>query len=146
MGFTIYYRSAEVVDEATTTAVKQRASSLSANRSWLSCEPLSFWATDDDHLEGGSKPNFMPDADPVAVAESEGMADGTAVDLLDVLCQLSQEFGITWEMSHDGEEGTVGYIRDGVCDAEVKLRVETFAQMSGNMEDFLGGLMDDFEM
>lgn len=96
-------------------------------------------------MDGGSKPNFMTELDPLELAEAEGMPDGTALDMLDVLCKLSHEFGIVWEMSHDESDGTVGLIEDGVCDPEVKQRVETFASMAGDMENFLGGLMDGFD-
>lgn len=146
MGFTIYYRSTKQLDETASAAVKGRASQLCDGRSWLSCEPVGFWASEDGHLEGGSKPNFMSQLDPEELAEAEGMPDGNAMDMLDILCTLSQEFGIDWEISHDESDGTVGLIHDGVCDPEVKQRVEVFAQMSDNMGDFLGGMMDDFEM
>jgi hypothetical protein len=106
-------------------------------RTWLMCEPLCFWLDENDgHLMGGSKPNFFPHPDDAASAASTGLPDGTLRDLLDILCQLSRDHGIDWEISHDHSDGTIGLIRDGICDPEVLTQVEILADLCGNLPDF----------
>lgn len=137
MGFTVYYRSARPVSPAEAEAIEQNASALCQSRTWLGCEPVGFFAEQDDgHLLGGSKPNFQPHPDDVAAAAREDLPNGTTLDMLDILCQLSRDHGIDWEISHDHSGGPIGYVRDGVCDGEVLSQIEAFAELG----DILGEL------
>lgn len=141
MGFSIRYRSTRPVSPAEVEAINRAAEDACQGHTWLSCEPpVGFSIEDDDgHLLGFSKPNFHPHPDDVASAASEGLPDGTARDLLDVLCLLSREYGIDWEISHDYNDGPIGYIQAGECDADVQTQVEAFADVA----EYLGSLSDD---
>jgi hypothetical protein len=141
MGFSVYYRSTRPVSPAEIDAIDQAADRLCRGRTWLGCEPVGFHPQDDGHLFGGSKPNFQPHPDDVASASREGLPDGTTRDLLDVLCQLSRDHGVDWEISHDHSDGPIGYIRGGVCDGEVERQVGALADLG----DILGELMADAE-
>ena len=147
MGFSIYYRSTQPVSPEEAAAIRRAADQASEGRTWLSCEPVHFFVEepeDDGRLFGGSKPNFSPHSDDVASAASEGLPDGEVRDLFAVLCRLSRDHGIDWEISHDHEPGPVGYIRDGVCDARLRGLSEALADLAGiiaEVED--GGPSDD---
>jgi hypothetical protein len=116
-----------------------KINSLSSGRTWLSCEPPWLF-NNDGALMGISKPNFSPHPDDVASARSEGLPDGTLIDLLDILCELSRDFDVEWEISHDYSEGPIGYIRNGVCDDEVRTQCTAF----NDLADELGG--QDFDL
>jgi hypothetical protein len=92
-------------------------------------------------LFGGSKPNFQPHPDDVASAAEEGLPDGTVLDLIDVLCQLSREHGVDWQFSHDYDLGPIGFIRGGVCDGRLREQVEAFADLGA----FLGDMTAEAE-
>jgi hypothetical protein len=77
---------------------------------------------------------------PAKVDAIEQAADNLC-DLLDILCQLSREHRIDWEISHDYSDGPIGYIRGGVCDDAVLTQIEAFADLG----DVLGDLMGDSE-
>jgi hypothetical protein len=137
MGFTVYYRSTRPVSQAEAEAVEQSVDDLCRGRTWLGCEPVGlFPGQADGHLFGGSKPNFQPHPDDAAAAARSGLPDGTTRDMLDILCQLSRDHGVDWEISHDYSDGPVGYVRDGVCDEAVLAQVEGFADLG----DILAGL------
>jgi hypothetical protein len=142
MGFTIYYRSTRPVSPAEAQAVEQSTRAACRGRTWLSCEPVHFFGGDDGHLLGGSKPNFQPHPDDVAAAAREGLPDGTARDMLDILCRLSRAHGIDWEITHDHSDGPVGYVRGGVCDADVLAQVEAFAELGDMLAGGMDGLTD----
>jgi hypothetical protein len=137
MGFTVYYRSTLPVGPDERAAIKRTTRELCRGRTWLGCEPVHFWETEDGHLEGGSKPNFQPHPDDVAAAAREGLPDGTIRDTLDVLCRLSSDAGIDWEISHDYSDGPVGFVRGGVCDDDVLAQVEAFADLGDYLADEL---------
>ena len=108
MGFTIYYRSTRPVSKPEADAIASAAAGANKGRTWLSCEAVHFFERQKDgHLLGGSKPNFMPHPDDVTAAALEGLPDGTTRDLLDILCQLSQQHGIDWALSHDHDPGLI---------------------------------------
>jgi hypothetical protein len=138
MGFSIYYRSTRPVNPAEADALREAARAACAGRTWLSCEPIHFFAGQEDgHLFGGSKPNFQPHPDDAAAAAREGLPDGTARDLLDILGLLSRDHAVDWDLSHD--HGPVGYIRGGVCDQHVLDQIEALADLG----DILGELGDE---
>jgi len=135
MGFTVYYRSTEPVDAQKRAAVEAACRKLCRGRTWLSCEPLCFFPDDDHHMSGGSKPNFMPHPDDVASAQAEGLPDGTIRDALDILCQLSEEYDVDWEISHDYSDGSLGFVRDGRPDPDVLREIETCGSLAELLAD-----------
>jgi hypothetical protein len=142
MAFAVYYRSTQPVSAETTRAVKKSCDELCRGRTWLGCEPVGFYPDHDDrHMSGSSKPNFQPHPDDVASAAREGLPDGTTRDMLDILCQLSRDHGIDWELRHDYSNGPIGYIRGGVCDGPVLSQIEALADLG----DILAGDMEDFD-
>jgi hypothetical protein len=144
MGFTIRYRSTRPVTPAEAEAVQQANHAAIQGRTWLSCEPVLFSFHEDGHLSGSSKPNFRPHPDDVASAAREGLPDGSTIDLLNVLCHLSREHNIDWEISHDHSGGPIGSIRAGECDGDVLAQVEIFADLAEYLselsEEEFGGL------
>lgn len=143
MGFSVYYRSTRPVDQATADTIDRASAALCHGRTWLGCEPVHFFPDQsDDHLFGASKPNFQPHPDDAASAAKSGLPNGTTRDLLDVLCRLSRDHGVDWEIGHDHSNGPVGRIWGGVCDAAVLAQIDAFADLG----DLLGGLEDDLEI
>ncbi len=139
MGFGVYYRSTRPVSPDVAAVVQKAADQASAGRTWLSCEPVHFFEEgpeDGGQLLGGSKPNFSPHPDDAASAAREGLPDGDVRDLFDVLCRLSREHQIDWEISHDHVPGPVGYIRDGVCDPSLSGLPEALADLAGLIDEF----------
>ena len=142
MGFTIYYRSTRRLSPARAKAVRRATDTLTAGRTWLSCEPVGFFPDQKDgRLFGGSKPNFQPHPDDVAAAAREGLPDGTVRDMIEVLCTLSRDFGVDWEFSHDHDPGPIGFIRGGVCEQRLREQVEAFGDLGGILREMMG----DFE-
>jgi len=126
MGFAFSYRTTRPVNPDEAEAVRAACEAAIEGRTWLGCEPVFLSVDEDGHLIGFSKPNFAPDPDDEAAAELEGLPDGTLRDAIDVLCRLSREHGIDWRIGHDYEP-EVGFIRAGVCDAQVMEQAETLA-------------------
>jgi hypothetical protein len=136
MGFTIYYRSTRPVTQTEAEAIQQTAHSACARGTWLGCEPVWFFGRfDGGYLLGGSKPNFTPDPDDAAAAARSGLPNGTTMDMLAVLCQLSRDHGIDWELSHDNDPLPIGLIRNGACDDRARAEIKAYADYS----DSLGG-------
>jgi hypothetical protein len=141
MGFEILYRSTRPASSTETAAIKRAVQEKVSGYTWLSCEPVNLMSEDDGRLSGGSKPNFEPDpAD--ALAAEEGLPDGTTLELLDILCQLSRIYDIGWEISHDYSDGPLGYIQDGVCDSEVLSQLKALSNLGDALQNFAG----EFEM
>lgn len=139
MGFEFYYRSTRPVMPAEALTIKQAADELIRGHTWLSCEPLILSSCKEDgHLEGGSKPTFQPHPDDAASAAKEGLPDGTILDLINILRQLSESHDIDWEISHDYSEGPIGFIRSGVCDSAVLTQAEGLASAIEMLGDTLG--------
>ena len=144
MGFAVYYRSTRSVAPTQAEAIERAADDLCRGRTWLECEPIRFYAGQPDgHLFGGSKPNFQPHPDDDVAAAREGLPDGTMRDLLNVLCQLSREHGVDWEISHDHSGGPIGHIRTGVCDPEVLSQINALADLGNILAGELDGLEDE---
>ncbi len=138
MGFTIYYRSTQSVSHEQSEAIRHAADTLNVGRTWLSCEPVCFHPDQGDgRLLGRSKPNFDPHPDDVAAAQQEAISDGTARDVIDILCQISREYGVDWEFSHDYDPGPVGFIRNGVCDRNVLDLAKGFDDLGDILADEL---------
>jgi len=128
MGFTIYYTSARPVTPEEAESIKAAAQKYCEGRSWLSCEPVSFFPDlQDGILMGGSKPNFRPHPKDKSVAESSGLPDGKPADLLDILGRVSREHALDWELMHD--HGPIGFIRGGVVDTKTLAQIEAIAEI-----------------
>jgi hypothetical protein len=141
MGFTLYYRSTERISARRGRAIRKAAATLTEGRTWLSCEPVGFFADQDDgRLTGGSKPNFQPHAEDAAAAAGESLPDGTLREVIEVLCKLSTEFNVDWEFSHDHDPGPIGFIRGGVCEQRLLERVDTFAALGDVLSEIMGEL------
>src|SRR3954454_12541122 len=144
MGFTLYYRSTRPVTPAEAEAMERDIVAASRGRTWLSCEPVSFFPRQDDgYLVGGSKPNFQPHPDDVAAASRSGLPDGTTQDLIDILCQLSRDHDVDWQFSHGADPEPIGYIRSGVCDDDVLVQAEMFADLGSLIARNLDDLTDE---
>ena len=46
------------------------------------------------------------------------------------MCELSREFGIDWEFSHDHDPGPIGFIRDGHADSDLCHEIESIGLMA----------------
>ena len=132
MGFLISYQLTEPVTAVIEAAMLDATKSLRAGRAWLSCEP-PFLRNYAGVLSGSSKPNFMRHPEDVASAESEGLPDGTLNDLLEILCQVSKQFNVDWEISHDYSDGPLGYIHDGDIDDDVRTQCESLNDLAGDL-------------
>jgi hypothetical protein len=136
MGFTVYYRSTRRVGAARAKAIRRAASTLNKGRTWLSCEPVGFFTErEDGRLCGGSKPNFLPHPDDVASAAREALPDGTVLDMLEILCQLSRDHAVDWEFSHDHDPGPIGFIRGGVCEEGLLGQIEAIGELADIMSE-----------
>ncbi|MGL6073943.1 MAG: hypothetical protein ACRC8S_07265 [Fimbriiglobus sp.] len=145
MGFTVQYRSTEPIDEVLSEAIQRTASDATKGRTWLGCEPVLLSIDDDGHLLGFSKPNFDPHPNDRAAAKLESLPDGTLLDAVDILCQLSREHGVDWEISHDNSFGRpAGYIRDGICDPKLYDELDAYSGMSEAIDEWRAEL-EDFE-
>ncbi len=140
MAFTIYYRSTRALSRQRSSAIRRAAHAVNQGRTWLSCEPISFFQEQQDRrLFGGSKPNFQPNPDHVAAAATAGLPDGTVRDLIEGLCQLSRKHAVDWEFSHDYDPGPIGFIRDGVADERLLGQIEGFAEIGDLVSDAMAG-------
>ncbi|MGL6094773.1 MAG: hypothetical protein ACRC7O_03080 [Fimbriiglobus sp.] len=129
MGFAVMYRSTRPVAPAETDAIRQTVRTASEGRTWLGCEPVHLHPDDDGYLFGISKPNILPHPEDAADAARSGLPDGTARDMLDVLCRISRDHAVDWALSHDYDPH-IGFIRAGVCDGTVLDQIVVFADMS----------------
>jgi hypothetical protein len=129
MSASIYYRSLRTVDDAERAAISTAASAAQAARTWLSCEPVHFYPNEDGYLRGGSKPNFDPDEEDASAAAECALPDGTVLDLIQVLSQISRDHSIDWEIVFE-QEPPVGFIRNGHCDEKVLKDAEQLAEVA----------------
>ncbi len=125
MGFAVYYRSTRPVSAAESEVIDEAAGRLCDDRDCFGWEEVTLdLECPDGHLLGGSKPHLWLRPDDAASAAGEELAKRRTRDLLDVLCQLSGDHQVDWEISHDYSDGPVGYIRNGVADGEVVAEIE----------------------
>ena len=145
MGFTVYYRSTEPLETDKADQVRYALRTANEGRTWLSCEPVHMFLTQmDGHLLGGSKPNFTPHPDDVASAKSQALPDGTIMDVLSILCDVSEEHGVDWEFSHDHDPGPIGCIRQGIPEPRLIEELRSISELGHVLADleseFLQGL------
>src|SRR5215475_11320142 len=99
MGLTISYVSTDVVAPNQADAIRSAAEQANRGRSWLSSEPVSFYAgLPEGKLMGGSKPNFAPQVDDRRSAESSALPDGGPRDVVEILSQLSRKYAVDWQL------------------------------------------------
>ena len=128
MGFTVYYQSTTAIPPITRLAVSATAGEMCEGYTWLTCDPVSFFLTDGTgHMIGGVKSKFRRHPDDIAEETSENLPNGTITDALDILCELSRQFDIEWEFSHDHKPDPIGTIRHGYVDQELQNRIEGIA-------------------
>jgi hypothetical protein len=140
MGISLYFTTTRDVTETEADAIRTAATRACAGRTWLSAEPVHFFpGLPGGKLVGGSKPNVSPHPDDRRAADAAGLPDGGPPDVIDVLCQLSRNHSVDWQLSHDfGEMGT---IRGGVADPGVRETAGAFGDLGGAMDEFdLDGL------
>jgi hypothetical protein len=136
MGFTVSYRSTRPVTPTEKAAIQLAARDTSKGRTWLGCEPVHFVSDEDRYLVGSSKPNFVPHPDDVAAAAQDERPNGATRDMIDVLCQLSRDHAVDWEISHDFSNGPIGHIKSGTCDEEVLAQIEIFSELPDILGEF----------
>ena len=78
---------------------------------------------------------MMPHPNDVTSAQAESLPDGTVRDLLEILVLLSVRFDIDREIAHDHSDGTLGYIRNGICDDVVREQCEAFSDLTQDLLD-----------
>lgn len=135
MSLTICYKSTRQVAADEADVIRSAARRECHGRSWLSCEPVSFFPDlKEGTLLGGSKPNPAADRDDTRTVPVPGLPDGTPRDLLDVLARLSQEHAIDWELTIGSRP--VGFIRNGLIDPQAATQMEALMQLAS--PDFRG--------
>ncbi len=138
MGFSLYYRSTRPVSAGEAAALRRAADAAIQGRSWLSCEPVKFYADlDDGRLLGSSKPNFQPHPGDAASATQSGLPDGDVASLIAVLCRLSRDHGVDWQFSHDYDPGPIGFVRKGVCDARLEAQIQALGDVAAMLNSEL---------
>jgi hypothetical protein len=130
MSFTIYYTSTRSVTREEAEAIRLGAQQGCQGRSWLSCEPISFFPDlQDGRLIGGSKPNLKPRREEKRAVEDPGLPDGRPRDLLEILARLSREHSVDWELMH--EYGRIGRIQGGAVDPKALDEIEALGDIGG---------------
>jgi hypothetical protein len=139
MGFAVSYRSSRPVSTEDGRTIVRAALVANQGRSWLSCEPVFLSIEPSGHISGSSKPNFLPDPRDAASAVTQVLPDGTLRDVVGILCKLSVDHDVEWEISHDYETGVIGFIRGGMADEQMLEEIEALADLG----DVLSDLGDD---
>jgi hypothetical protein len=145
MGFSIHYRSTETMHPAQAYAIKQHAERLIDGYTWLACEPVILQQQSDGYLTGHSKPNFFPAEIDADAAHLEGLPDGTVLTLAEVLCVLSREHGVDWDIGHDFEPDSIGCICGGVANSELMEQLETVGSIGDLLDDAFDEVESDWE-
>ncbi len=133
MGVCIYYRSCEPLHPAAAYDINQHVDRLLERYTWNSCEPVLLRHFPDGHLGGASKPNF--DEDEFRFDEEMGgLPDGNVMTLVEVLCELSRDHEVDWDIGDDYSPKPIGCIRNGVADLDLMEQLETL--------DLIGDLLE----
>lgn len=137
MGFSIHYRSTEMMHPARAYDIKQHADELIAGYVWHSCEPLALNQRSDGYLCGCSKPSYFPPECDSHPNDANGLPDGTVLTLAEVLCVLSREHRVDWDIGHDYEPDPIGQIRNGIADEGLIEQLETVGCIGDLLDDML---------
>ena len=130
MGIALLYKPTDPVSPALQDEIFDAALVLADGRNWQGCEG-PFFAVDEDDEEqffGFSKLNLSGEKP----GDVEGLPNGNLKDLLDILCQLSQRFGVNWDLSDD--YGDLGVIRNGICDEETRVQIEVLSEVLDELD------------
>ena len=142
MSITIYYTSTRTLTIEEADAIRSAAGRANAGRSWRGSEPVAFFpGPHEGKLVGGSKPNFSPGPADKDASARLSLPDGTAIDVVTILAQLSAAHAVDWELTHDF--GAFGFIRSGSVDANLLSQVEAFSGLGDALGDALGELDED---
>jgi hypothetical protein len=125
VGFCLNDRSTRAVTAAEAEAIDEAANLLCDDEA-VGCEPIYFFEClqavleelpyPPGHLSGSSKISFSaPGAEARIV---------TIHDLINILCQISRDHQVDWEVGHDGHEGPAGYIRSGLADDKLVTEID----------------------
>jgi hypothetical protein len=125
MDHTILYRSLATVDHQTRGDIEAAAREYGA----VEFAPGSGVG----YLEGGGKPNIGTDPDLATAAAKAKCPDGNVAYLLEILCRLSAEFTVDWELTGDDEQGSLGFIRNGNADEELTQAIRSLLGRSENI-------------
>lgn len=117
--------------------IKQHAERLIGEYMWLGCEPVVLRQQTSGYLAGQSKPNFFPAEIDAHAVHTKGVPDGTVLALAEVLCVLSRDHGVDWDIGHDYEPEPIGCICNGVADSELIEQLETFGSIGDLLDDML---------
>ncbi len=138
MSLTIYYTSTRPVTLEEADAIRSAAGRANAGRAWRSSEPVAFFpGLHDGKLVGGSKRNVSPGPGDKDAPARLGLPDGTLIDVVTILAQLSATHAVDWELMHDF--GAFGFIRAGAADPNALSQVEAFSGLG----EALGELDED---
>ena len=141
MGISIYYTSCRLLTPEQAETLRAAASAANRGRSWLSSEPVNFFpGLEDGKLVGGSKPNFTPNPDDKKSANTSGLPDGGAREVVEILSQLSRDHAIDWELMHDF--GPLGFIRGGVAEPGLINQVDAFAGLGDALTELDGEVFE----
>lgn len=123
MGFCIQYRSTESMHPATAYAVEQSADHWNSQFAWSLCEPVILKQRTDGRLVGQSDVRFECAAE--LVADDHSLPEAILMTLIEVLCRLSFEHAVDWEVNDGEQTGLTGQIREGVADESLVEQIET---------------------
>ena len=135
MGFSIHYRSTESMHPAQAFEIKQHAARLASGYTWFSCEPVVLEQTSDGRMFGRSEPTFYPVETEADAIHTNGVPDGTVLVLAEILCELSRQHGIDWDIGHSYEPVPFGKIRDGSPDGDLLEQLETLGSIGNLLDD-----------
>jgi hypothetical protein len=137
MGISIHYTTTRAVTQVEGDAIREAAAVANEGRSWLSSEPVCFVpGLQDGKLFGASKPNFSPDPADAQHAAESGLPDAGPREVIEILCTLSRDHKVDWEVGHDF--GALGFIRDGVAEPQLAALIDAFSDVLGNWDDLVG--------
>jgi hypothetical protein len=129
MGVRLYYTSLRAVPEEIDQAVRAELDQYSREQPWLLCEPPMLYETEKDgKLRGGSKLNIHPWADEMEKAAASQPERNDIQELLRLLCDWSDRYGISWRLDIDGDR--LGKIEGGVCRGDLLGKLEAIAGLS----------------
>lgn len=143
MSFTIGYRSIQTMHPAGAFAIRDRCAELSQPYTWISCEPVFVEQEPDGYLVGFSKPSFLGSDADVRLVETGGLPDGTVETLIDVLCAVSREMEVDWEISHDFEPEPIGRIVNGEAESILRDQIESLASVNHLLEVMMAADEED---
>lgn len=129
MGVSLYYTSLQPVPKKVEEAIRAELRQYQRKQPWLLCEPPGLYDTEEDsRLRGGSKLNLHPWADEMEAAAASHPKRNDIQELVRLLCEWSERYGITWLLDIDGDR--LGRIEDGVCQGDLLGRLEAIADLA----------------